>query len=178
MRKLDGSLCTCYARNVRRSVYKGRLGSLPLIWRQGSFYEEFFICLLTRVKTCDKMTKAQTLFDCCGDADAAAEAPPRLTFRHTSPGSMCSQMSAGEYYLREKEGGDLVENAFPRCRKCSEGDLVPLSDFGSQGASIEYKAWVCTNPSCLYNIKIRNGDIIINEPISDGSLHSYRSNRQ
>jgi hypothetical protein len=71
-----------------------------------------------------------------------------------------------------------VENAFPRCRKCGEGDLVPLSDFGSQGASIEYKAWVCTNPSCLYNIKIRNGDIIINEPISDGSLHSYRSNRQ
>jgi hypothetical protein len=79
---------------------------------------------------------------------------------------------------REKEGGDFVENAFPRCRKCSEGDLVPLSDFGSQGASIEYKAWVCTNPSCLYNIKIRNGDIIINEPISDGSLHSYRSSRQ
>lgn len=79
---------------------------------------------------------------------------------------------------REKEGGDFVENSFPRCRKCSEGDLVPLSDFGSQGASIEYKAWVCTNPSCLYNIKIRNGDIIINEPISDGSLHSYRSNRQ
>ena len=79
---------------------------------------------------------------------------------------------------REKEGGDFVENAFPKCRKCSEGDLVPLSDFGSQGASIEYKAWVCTNPSCLYNIKIRNGDIIINEPISDGSLHSYRSGRQ
>src|SRR5713101_7322443 len=77
-----------------------------------------------------------------------------------------------------KEGGDYVENAFPRCRKRSEGDLVPLSDFGSQGASIEYKAWVCTNPSCLCNFKIRNGDIIINEPISDGSLHSYRSNRQ
>ena len=51
-----------------------------------------------------------------------------------------------------------MENAFPRCRKCGEGDLVPLSDFGSQGASIEYKAWVCTNPTCLYNIKIRNGD--------------------
>jgi hypothetical protein len=79
---------------------------------------------------------------------------------------------------KEKEGGDFVENAFPRCRKCSEGDLVPLSDFGSQGASIEYKAWVCTNPSCLYNIKIRNGDIIINEPISDGSLHQYRGSRQ
>jgi hypothetical protein len=112
---------------------------------------------------------------CCGDADAAAEAPPRLTSRQTSPESV---VRWAHTIPREKEGGDFVENAFPRCRKCSEGDLVPLSDFGSQGASIEYKAWVCTNPSCLYNIKIRNGDIIINEPISDGSLHTYRSGRQ
>ena len=36
---------------------------------------------------------------------------------------------------------------------------MPLSDFGSQGAPIHYKAWVCTNPDCGYNIKIRNGDI-------------------
>ena len=67
-----------------------------------------------------------------------------------------------------------MEFTFPQCRKCHEGDLVPLSDFGSQGASIQYKAWVCTNPNCLYNVKIRNGDIIINEPVSDGSLHNYR----
>ncbi len=115
-------------------------------------------------------------YTCCGDADAAAEAPPRLTFSL----SLVCLPSCGQANRssRVKEGGDFVENAFPRCRKCSEGDLVPLSDFGSQGASIEYKAWVCTNPSCLYNIKIRNGDIIINEPISDGSLHSYRSGRQ
>ncbi len=81
-----------------------------------------------------------------------------------------------EESLSRKEATAL-ELIFPRCRKCGEGDLVPLSDFGSQGASIEYKAWVCTNPGCLYNIKIRNGDIIINEPISDGSMHNYRSNR-
>ncbi len=114
-------------------------------------------------------------YTCCGDADAAAEAPPRLTI---SLSLACQQIQQAHVISREKEGGDFVENAFPRCRKCSEGDLVPLSDFGSQGASIEYKAWVCTNPSCLYNIKIRNGDIIINEPISDGSLHTYRSGRQ
>ena len=115
------------------------------------------------------------MYYCCGDADAVAEAPPRLT----STPNLASFQWSGRQILssREKEGGDFVENAFPRCRKCSEGDLVPLSDFGSQGASIEYKAWVCTNPSCLYNIKIRNGDIIINEPISDGSLHSYRSSQ-
>ena len=64
---------------------------------------------------------------------------------------------------------------FPKCLKCGSGDLVPLSDFGNQGAPIHYKAWVCTNPDCGYNLKIRNGDVYINEPIMSGSLHSNRS---
>ena len=106
----------------------------------------------------------------CGCSGGGSPSAYFLAMPHCVIGVRLANISS-----REKEGGDFVENAFPRCRKCSEGDLVPLSDFGSQGASIEYKAWVCTNPSCLYNIKIRNGDIIINEPISDGSLHSYRS---
>jgi hypothetical protein len=65
-----------------------------------------------------------------------------------------------------------MENNFPKCQKCGKGDLVPLSDFGSQGASIEYKAWVCTNPECGYNIKIRNGEVYLNEPILSGELHA------
>ena len=64
---------------------------------------------------------------------------------------------------------------FPTCQKCNSGVLVPLSDFGSQGAAIHYKAWVCTNPDCGFNLKIRNGDIYINEPIMSGALHSPRS---
>ena len=64
---------------------------------------------------------------------------------------------------------------FPKCQKYNSGDLVPLSDFGSQGASITYKAWVCTNPDCGYNLKIRNGDVYINESIMSGSLHNSRS---
>jgi hypothetical protein len=63
---------------------------------------------------------------------------------------------------------------FPKCQKCGVGDLVPLSDFGSQGASIQFKAWVCTNPECGYNLKIRNGDVYINEPIMSGALHNSR----
>ena len=59
-------------------------------------------------------------------------------------------------------------DTFPKCRKCDDGDLVPFSDFGSQGAPIHYKAWVCTNPDCGYNIKIRNGELYIDEPINDG----------
>ncbi|MCJ7605190.1 MAG: hypothetical protein MUO19_04050 [Dehalococcoidales bacterium] len=68
----------------------------------------------------------------------------------------------------------MEQTSFPKCQKCNTGDLVPLSDFGSQGASIQYKAWVCTNPDCGYNLKIRNGDVYINEPIMNGSMHNSR----
>ena len=51
---------------------------------------------------------------------------------------------------------------------------MPLSDFGSQGAPIHYKAWVCSNPECGFNIKIRNGDVYLNEPIADGAMHAPR----
>ena len=69
----------------------------------------------------------------------------------------------------------LVETStLPRCQSCNSGDLVPLSDFGGQGAAIHYKAWACTNPDCGFNIKIRNGDIYLNEPISNGSMHTPR----
>jgi len=69
----------------------------------------------------------------------------------------------------------VEQSNFPACEKCKSGVLVPLSDFGSQGATIHYKAWVCTNPDCGFNLKIRNGDIYINEPIMSGALHSARS---
>lgn len=62
----------------------------------------------------------------------------------------------------------MDESKFPRCQVCKSGDLVPLSDFGNQGAAIHYKAWVCTNPEYGYNLKIRNGDVYINEPIGSG----------
>ncbi len=64
---------------------------------------------------------------------------------------------------------------FPKCQKCETGDLVPLSDFGNQGATIQFKAWVCTNPTCGYNLKIRNGDVYINEPIMSGAAHVNRT---
>ena len=69
----------------------------------------------------------------------------------------------------------MEENNYPLCQKCKIGVLVPLSDFGSQGATINYKAWVCTNPECGFNLKIRNGDIYINEPIMNGATHTARS---
>jgi len=68
----------------------------------------------------------------------------------------------------------VVVTSFPKCQKCDLGDLVPLSDFGSQGAAIFFKAWACTNPDCGFNIKIRNGDLYIDEPISSGAMHTPR----
>ena len=54
------------------------------------------------------------------------------------------------------------------CRECNDGHLVPLSDYAAGGAAVHYKAWVCVNPSCGFNLKIRNGEIFRNEPIQEG----------
>lgn len=55
--------------------------------------------------------------------------------------------------------------SLPDCLACNSGVLVPFSDFGGQGAAVHWKAWVCTNPDCDYNLKIRNGEVYRNEPI-------------
>lgn len=47
----------------------------------------------------------------------------------------------------------------PQCEKCHEGKLVPLSDYGRDGAPITYKAWVCSSPTCGFNLRIDNGEI-------------------
>ena len=62
----------------------------------------------------------------------------------------------------------MDSDKWPACKSCDIGQLVPLSDFGGQGASVHYKAWVCTNPDCEFNLKIRNGEIHLNEPIIQG----------
>ncbi len=68
---------------------------------------------------------------------------------------------------------DLMEHfVFPKCGKCQSGELIPLSDFGPLGAEVLYKAWVCTNPDCGFNVKIRNGDVYLNEPITSGALRN------
>jgi hypothetical protein len=55
--------------------------------------------------------------------------------------------------------------SFPDCRKCRDGVLLPLSDYGRDGAPITYKAWVCSNPDCGFNIRIDNGEISLGRGI-------------
>jgi hypothetical protein len=59
---------------------------------------------------------------------------------------------------------------YPVCRKCSVGALLPLSDYGRDGAPITYKAWVCNNPECGFNIRIDNGEISFGRSV----IHSHK----
>jgi hypothetical protein len=56
---------------------------------------------------------------------------------------------------------NMTINQFPKCQMCNDGILIPLSDYGRDGATIMFKAWVCTNPQCHFNIRIDNGEISI-----------------
>ena len=62
-----------------------------------------------------------------------------------------------------------MEGKFPDCRKCSAGVLIPLSDYGRDGAPITYKAWVCTNPTCGFNVRIDNGEISLGRSVGPSS---------
>lgn len=48
---------------------------------------------------------------------------------------------------------------FPHCLKCATGILVPLSDYGQDGASVTYKAWACTNADCGFSLRIDKGEV-------------------
>ena len=46
-----------------------------------------------------------------------------------------------------------------RCKKCGIGTMLPLSDYGQDGAAILYKACVCDSPTCGYNLRIDRGQV-------------------
>lgn len=48
---------------------------------------------------------------------------------------------------------------FPACRACNLGVLVPLSDYGQEGASVIFKAWACSTPSCEFTLRIDKGEV-------------------
>ena len=62
-----------------------------------------------------------------------------------------------------------MEQAYPICKKCNDGVLLPLSDYGREGAPIMYKAWVCSNPSCGFNLRIDNGEISLGRTIGSST---------
>lgn len=58
-----------------------------------------------------------------------------------------------------------AEPSLSMCRKCNQGAMLPLSDYGRDGASIRYKAWVCSHPDCGFNIRIDNGEVTFGRSI-------------
>src|SRR2546429_7613961 len=57
-----------------------------------------------------------------------------------------------------REEGMLSETLpLVHCKKCGIGTMLPLSDYGQDGAAILYKAWVCDSPTCGYNLRIDRG---------------------
>jgi len=60
-----------------------------------------------------------------------------------------------------------MESQFVSCLRCSTGTLLPLSDYGREGSSIRYKAWVCSNPECGFNLRIDNGEISMGRNIAE-----------
>ncbi len=63
----------------------------------------------------------------------------------------------------------MADDKFPQCLTCNTGVLLPLSDYGRDGAPIKYKAWVCSNPNCGFNIRIDNGEISIGRLIGSST---------
>jgi len=45
--------------------------------------------------------------------------------------------------------------------------LLPLSDYGRDGAPIRYKAWVCHNPICGFSIRIDNGEVSLGKGLRE-----------
>ena len=45
------------------------------------------------------------------------------------------------------------------CQKCNNGTLIPLSDYGQEGASVVFKAWACTNPDCGFSLRVDKGEV-------------------
>jgi hypothetical protein len=53
----------------------------------------------------------------------------------------------------------MAEREWPDCIKCGKGQLVPLSDYGPDGAAVTYKAWACTNAECGFLIRVQKGEV-------------------
>lgn len=68
-------------------------------------------------------------------------------------------------YVGEERRGVMDFPSFPKCQKCETGVLIPLSDYGQEGASVLFKAWVCTNPDCGFSLRVDKGEVTYGKKI-------------
>jgi hypothetical protein len=60
---------------------------------------------------------------------------------------------------------EAESKTLPACQKCKTGLLVPLSDYGQEGAAVTYKAWACINPECGFSLRIDKGEVTFGRKI-------------
>ena len=48
---------------------------------------------------------------------------------------------------------------FPLCPKCKKELLLPLSDYGQDGATVQWKVWACGSDECRYSIRVDKGTV-------------------
>ena len=53
----------------------------------------------------------------------------------------------------------------PKCQKCKDGLLIPLSDYGQEGAAVIFKAWACTDPECGFSLRVDKGEVTYGKKI-------------
>lgn len=46
----------------------------------------------------------------------------------------------------------------PLCPRCRVSKLIPLSDWGLEGATITFKTWTCVDLKCQFMIKSVKGE--------------------
>jgi hypothetical protein len=54
----------------------------------------------------------------------------------------------------------------PKCQKCNDGTMIPLSDYGQEGSAVVFKAWVCANPGCGFSLRVDKGEITYGKKIA------------
>lgn len=96
----------------------------------------------------------------CGDSAEGLLVPHQAGFRTAT-----TKGGDDTGWITGPSGADM-EKCTTECLKCNKGVLLPLSDYGRDGAPIMYKAWVCNNPDCGFNIRIDNGEISLGRDIS------------
>ena len=75
----------------------------------------------------------------------------------------CFAKGMGSLLFGAPKGG--VEMDLPKCQKCNNGVLIPLSDYGQDGASVIFKAWACTNPDCGFSLRVDKGEVTYGKKI-------------
>ena len=61
-----------------------------------------------------------------------------------------------------------TKGVWPDCMRCDKGVLIPLSDYGQEGAAIIFKAWTCINPACNYTLRVDKGEVSVGKVREDG----------